>query len=190
MTTAEPFELTFHESVERAIRVAARLLRAPLGAHTHEDLVSVLIEKEHRRGKSPAEIQEVLSGPGLYRLLANVKNDVYRWETAAKRGGREPSTSFDSTELFLGTNRDEGPEEELIQKEHEARMKDKLAWLIEQAELSETQKEILERDQKGYSNKRIARELGIDVGSVYARRSEALRKLAAVATRHSNKIEK
>lgn len=190
MNAADLYEITFYESVERAKQVAARLLRAPLGAHTHEDLVGILIEKEYKQGKTPAEIQAVLCNPGLYRLLANVKNDIYRWETAVKRGGREPFTSFDSTELFLGTEPEEDPEEELIQKEQDARMKDKLTWLIEQAKLSETQLEILNRDMKGYSNKRIARELGINVGSVYARRSEALRKLAEVAAHPSDKVEK
>jgi len=68
-------------------------------------------------------------------------------------------------------------------------MKDLLTRLIEKVELSETQIEILKLDRRGYSSKRIARELGIDVDAVYARRSEALRKLAAAA-RHVSRNEK
>jgi len=60
-------------------------------------------------------------------------------------------------------------------------MKDLLTRLIEKAELSETQIEILKLDQRGYSSKRIALELGIAVDSVYARRSEAMRKLKLAA---------
>jgi DNA-binding NarL/FixJ family response regulator len=78
-------------------------------------------------------------------------------------------------------SRVEDPETELIRKEDIAQMKDVLTQLLEKVQLSDTQLDILNLDQQGWSNKRIARELGIDVKSVYARRSEAHQKLAAAA---------
>jgi DNA-binding CsgD family transcriptional regulator len=180
MTLADPIETTFQQTLTRAYQVADRLLRSQLGAHAGEDVVSTLIEKALNKGKGLSEIQEMLSGPGMYRRLENVKNDIYRWETAAKRGGTEPSVSYEDAEPFLGTTIDD-PESELIRKEDFMHRKDLLIRLIEKAELSETQIEILKLDQSGYSSKRIARELGIAVDAVYARRSEALRKLASAA---------
>ena len=180
MTLADPIETTFQQVLSRAYQVADSLLRSQLGAHASEDVVSALVEKALKKGKSLSEIQEMLSGPGMYRRLKNAKNDIYRWETAVKRGGEEPRMSYDNTEQFIGTTTDD-PESELIQKEDLMHRKDLLIRLIEKAELSETQIEILRLDQSGYSSKRIARELGIAVDAVYARRSEALRKLTSAA---------
>jgi DNA-binding CsgD family transcriptional regulator len=188
MTTGNPMENSFQMSVARANQVASRLLRLPLGAHTSEDVVSALIEKELRAGKSLPEIEQSLTGPGRYRRLANVKNDIFRWETAAKRGRGEPSASFEDVEPIFETAGDD-PETELIGKEACARMKDLLAQLLEKVKLSETQLQILELDQQGYSSKQIARQLGIDIDAVYARRSEALHKLA-MAARHFSRNEK
>jgi DNA-directed RNA polymerase specialized sigma24 family protein len=188
MTLGNPIEKTFEQSVVHANRVASRLLRSSLGAHTSEDVVSTLIEKELRTGKNLSEIQESLAGPGMFRRLANVKNDIFRWETAAKRGNREPVTPLDEVEPFL-VAAGENPEIELIRKEDFAHMKDLLTQLLEKVKLSETQMQILEFDQNGYSSKRIARELGIKIDAVYARRSEALRKLV-VAARHLSKNKK
>ena len=188
MTTAEPFEITFMHSVERATRLAAKLLRSDLGASTHEDVVSLLIEKACKAGKSEAEILEALSGPGLYRRLANAKNDLFRQETARKRGGREPIVALENAEPFVMRSTD-NLETELVRKEDFAHMKDVLTRLIQKVELSETQMEILELDRIGYSSKRIARELEMDIQAVYARRSEALRKLVAAANVLS-KLEK
>lgn len=180
MTTADPFEMTFQQSLARAYQVAASLLRSHLGAHTSEDVVSLLIEKELKMGKSLSEIQEMLSGPGMYRRLANVKNDIFRWETAVKRGNGQPAVSYEDAEPFLGTTTDD-PESALIRKEDFMHKQDVLTRLIEKVELSETQIEILNLDRRGYSSKRIAQELRIDVDAVYARRSEALRKLVSAA---------
>ena len=180
MTTADPFEVTFQETLARAYRVAGSLLRSHLGAHTSEDVVSLVIEKELKKGKDLSEIQDVLSSRGMYRRLENVKNDIYRWETAAKRGRGEPTVSYEDGEQFLKTTTDD-PESELIRKEDFMHRKDLLRRLIEKAGLSETQIEILGLDQRGYSNQQIANELGIAVDAVYARRSEALRKLASAA---------
>lgn len=188
MTTTDQIELTFQQSMERAYRTAGYLLRTHLGAHTSEDVVSVLIEKELRMGKSLSEIQEILSGPGMYSRLKNVKNDIFRWETAVKRGRGQPSVSFEDAEPFVGSVTD-GPETELIQKEDIARMNDLLSRLFEKVELSDTQTKILQLDRQGWSSRRIARELGIDVDTVYARRSEAIRKLASAA-RHLYKNNK
>jgi DNA-directed RNA polymerase specialized sigma24 family protein len=182
MKTVDPIEITFQQSVERAYHTAGYLLRTHLGAHTSEDVVSILIEKEIRMGKSLAEIQEILSGPGIYSRLKNVKNDIFRWETAVKRGRGQPSVSFEDAEPFVGSSTD-GPETKLIQKEDLARMNDLLSRLFEKVELSETQTKILQLDLQGWSSQRIARDLGIDVDTVYARRSEALRKLASAARR-------
>ena len=180
MSTADALEITFLQSMERANHAAARLLRSPLGAHTSEDVVSLLIEKELKAGKSLSEIQQMLDSPGMYRCLANVKNDIFRWETAAKRGRGQPPVSFEYAEPFLRTTTDD-PESELIRKENVAHMKDLMTRLFEKVDLSETQLKILNLDRRGWSNKRIARELHMDVKAVYARRSEALRKLAAAA---------
>jgi DNA-binding CsgD family transcriptional regulator len=180
MTTTDPSEIDFLQSLERANRMAGPLLRAPLGAHTSEDIVSALIEKELKMGKSLTEIQDMLNGPRMRRRLVNVKNDIFRWETALKRGDGQASVSFEDAEPFLGTDTDD-PESELIRKEDSAHMTDILNRLLEKVELSETQIEILKLDRKGYSSKQIARELGMEVDAVYARRSEALRKLAAAA---------
>jgi len=185
MTTANPSDMTFEKSLARAYHLAGGLLRSALGAHTSEDVVSTLIEKELKLGNSLEEIREMLSGPGVYRRLSNTKNDIYRWESAAKRGSGEPPVSFEDAEAFLPTTADD-PETELIEKEDFAHMKDILARLFEKVELSKTQMEILKLDQRGYSSKRIARKLGIDVAAVYARRSEALRRLAAAASQLSN----
>ncbi len=200
MTIADPFEITFQQSLEHAMQVASRLLRTPLGAHTSEDVVSAFIEKELRKGKSLSEIKETLNDSGIYRRLTNIKNDIFSWETAAKRGKGLPCESFEEevphfktimdepeSDLFLGTITG-NPEMELIRKEEFSMMKNILTRLLEMVELSETQKQILNLDQRGFSNKLIARELGIDVEAVYARRSEALRKLAAAA-RHISKTK-
>jgi DNA-binding CsgD family transcriptional regulator len=197
MTTADLFEVTFQQSLEHAKQVAGYLLRSSLGAHTSEDVVSTFIEKELRKGKSLSEIQETLSSSGIYRRLRNTKNDIFSWETAAKRGKGLPCESFEEeiphfkttmdepvSDLFLGTFSG-NPELELIRKEELSTMKNILTRLLEMVELSETQMKILGLDQRGYSNKQIARELGIDIEVVYARRSEALRKLAAAARRIS-----
>jgi DNA-binding CsgD family transcriptional regulator len=180
MTTADPFEIKFLQSMERARRVAARLLRYPLGAHTCEDVVSIFIEKELKAGKSEEEILVLLNSRGLCRLLANVKNDIFRWETAIKRGRGQPSVSLEGVELFLSTPTDD-PESAMIWKEGCAHMNDVLTRLIEKAGLSETQLEILNLDRQGYSSEEVARALGMDVEVVYARRSEAMRKLIAAA---------
>jgi DNA-binding CsgD family transcriptional regulator len=184
MTIADPFEVPFQETLQQAHNVARSLLRLQLGTHTSEDVVSMLIEKELRTGKSLSEIQEALSGPGMYRRLENVKNDIFRWETAKKRGSKQQVVSLEDVESFRGVTAD-NLETELIRKEDFAHMKDVLTHLLEKVQLSQTQLEILNLDQKGWSSKRIARELGIDVDSVYARRSEALRKLALAAKRLS-----
>ena len=107
MTIVDPFEITFRQSVERANKVAGRLLRSPLGAHTSEDVVGDFIETQLRRAKSLPEIQEMLSGSGIYSYLTNVKNDIYRWETAAKRGSGESVVFLDDAEPFLGTTGNE-----------------------------------------------------------------------------------
>ena len=180
MTPADPMETAFQQSLERAYQVADGLLRSELGAHTSEDVVSTLIEKVLERGKGLSDVQAMLSGPGMYRRLENAKNDIYRWETAAKRGGAGPRVSYDAVEPLLGS-RNGNPELELIRKEDFMHRKDLLIRLIEKAALSETQIEILNLDQSGYSSKRIARELGIAIDAVYARRSEAMRKLSLAA---------
>lgn len=180
MTTPQSFETTFEKSLSRAYRLASQRLRSPLGGHTSEDVVSVLIEKALRQGKRESEIQELLSGPHLYRLLDNAKNDIYRSETAVKRGRGESVMPYEDAEPFLVTLWDD-PELELVRKEDAAHMNDVLARLFEEAELSETQLEILRLDLRGWSNKQIAHHLGMPVNAVYSRRSEALRKLAAAA---------
>ena len=188
MTLADPLETPFEQTLERANQMAGRLLRLNLGAHTSEDVVSTFIEKELRRGKSLPEIQEVLSSPGAYRRLENVKNDIFRWETAVKRGSGKTTQSLEDAEPYVKPTA-ESPETELIRNEEVAHMKDVLTRLLEKVQLSETQREILNLDQKGWSSKRIARELGIDINSVYARRAEALSKLAAAA-KHFTKKDK
>lgn len=185
MTTAESFELSFRESVEYATRAASRVLLSDLGANTHEDVVSMLIEKEVRAGRSESEIQATLRGPGLYRRLANAKNDIFRWETAKKRGSREPRVSFEEAEPFLRETMDD-PESEMIRKEAGAHMNDLLNRLIEKADLSDTQRRILQLDREGFTSEEIAQALQVDVDVVYARRSEAVRKLA-LAARHLSK---
>lgn len=185
MTTNEVFAVCFQDSIDRANRVASRVLRSHLGAHTHEDVVSALIEKEVRAGKSESEIQALLNKPGLYRRLSNIKNDIFRWETAKKRGSREPLVSFEEAEPFLGETM-ETPEFELIWKEECAHMNDLLNRLIKKAELSDTQLKIFQLDREGYTSEEIAAQLQVDVNTVYARRSEAVRKLAQVA-RHISK---
>jgi hypothetical protein len=67
---------------------------------------------------------------------------------------------------------------QLRAKKHSAWTKDLLTRLIEKAELSQTQLEILQLDWEGWSSGQIAREMRIDVEAVYARRSEGLLKLA------------
>jgi len=188
MTTADPFEIKFLKSMERARRVAARLLRSDLGAHTHEDVLSILIEKELKAGRCESEILEMLDSPGLYWRLANVKNDIFRWETAVKRGRGELPVPLEDAELFLATTTDD-PESEMIRKEGCVYRNDVLNRLLEKARLSETQLEILKLDWGGYTSQEIAGELGIHVNVVYARRSEAMRKLVAAA-RCISRIEK
>ena len=209
MTTPDPFESKFLQSVERARRVAAGLLRSPLGAHTCDDVVSTFIEKELKAGKSEDEIVELLNSPSLYRLLENVKNDIFRWETAGKRGGGQPSVSLEDMELFLSRPTDDpetirgyaglgglvflstpmdDPELALIRKEGSAHMNDVLSRLIGKASLSETQLAILNLDRQGYSSEEVARALGMDIDVVYARRSEAMRKLIAAA-RHMTRLD-
>ena len=184
MTPAESFEVTFQQSVERANRLANRVLRSPLGANTHEDVVSMLMEKEVRAGKNEFEIQAMLNRPGLYKRLTNTKNDIFRWETAKKRGSREPRVSFEEAEPFLRETMD-SPESEMIRKEVWAQMNDLLNRLIEKAELSDTQLKILQLDRAGFTSEEIAHVLQIDADAVYARRSEAVRKLAVAARRIS-----
>jgi DNA-directed RNA polymerase specialized sigma24 family protein len=180
MTTNDLSELTFQEIVDRANRVAGSVLRSHLGANTSEDVVSMLIEKGLRAGKNEREIQEMLQQPGLHRRLTNAKNDIFRWETAKKRGSREPRVSFDEAEPILRETM-ESPESEYIRKEGFARMNELLKRLIEKAALSETQSRILSLDLEGFTSEEIAHTLHIEVDAVYARRSEAMRKLVAAA---------
>jgi DNA-binding CsgD family transcriptional regulator len=198
MTTADALELSFEQSVEHANRVASRLLPWDLGAHTNEDMVSHLIEKELRAGKSEGEIQETLQGPGLRRRLINIRNDFFRREAAKKRGGGLPRVCFEEAEPLLSKlikdaefehPQIENPESEFIRKERWAYMKDVLNRLIEKAALSETQKRILRLDMEGFTSEEIARELDMDIDAVYARRSEMNRKFAAAA-RQIAKLEK
>jgi DNA-binding CsgD family transcriptional regulator len=181
MNRPDPFDQPFQQTLERAYQIAGQKLRVSLGAHTSEDVVSALIEKELRKGRSLPEIQESLVGPGVYRRMEQVKTDIYRWETAQKRGSGNPTLSMENDAEPFKDSRVEDPETELIRKEDIAQMKDVLTQLLEKVQLSDTQLDILNLDQQGWSNKRIARELGIDVKSVYARRSEAHQKLAAAA---------
>ena len=180
MTTTEVFAVSFQDSLDRANRVASSVLRSHLGAHTHEDVVSALIEKEVKAGKNESEIQDVLSKPGLYSRLSNIKNDIFRWETAKKRGSREPLVSFEDAEPILRETM-ANPEFEVIWKEECAFMNDLLTRLIKKAELSETQLKILQLDREGYTSEEIAAELQVDVNTVYTRRSETVRKLAQAA---------
>lgn len=198
MTTANVLEMPFEQSVEHANRVASRLLRWDLGAHTSEDMVSHLIEKELRAGKTEQEIQEMLNGAGLHRCLSNIKNDFFRREVAKKRGGREPRVCFEEAEPILPELMKhpefeypeiENPESEFIRKESWAHMKDLLNRLIKKAALSDTQKRIIRLDMEGFTSEEIAHELHIDVDAVYARRSEMNRKLAAAA-KQIGKLEK
>jgi DNA-directed RNA polymerase specialized sigma24 family protein len=189
MTTAVSPELNFYQSLERANRLASYVLRSPLGAHTSEDVVSRLIEKALRAGKSEAEIKAILDKPGLYRRLDQAKNDIFRWETAKKRGSREPRVSFEEAEPILSETV-EDPESEMIRKEEVAHMNDVLNRLIAKADLSETQLMILHLDREGFTNEEIARALGIEVEIVYSRRSEAVRKLALAAARYISKDKK
>jgi len=182
------FETPFEQSLQRANRMASQILRSPLGAHTYEDVVSGLIEKAVRAGKGQAEIQEMLSSSKLYRYLNHMKNDIYRWETAHKRGSDQPPLSYEEAEPWLGSTIDD-PVEALERKEELAHMKDLLARMFELADLSETQIKILHLDQRGWSSPQIARKLELDLDAIYSRRSEALRKLAA-ASRRIAKTEK
>jgi DNA-binding NarL/FixJ family response regulator len=95
------------------------------------------------------------------------------------------TSSLDLVERYCGSNRD-NPELVLIHKE-EVNL---LSQLINDAHLSETQTAILALDRKGYSSIEIARELEIDLDTVYARRSEAQRKLAKLARHLSNRERK
>ena len=61
-----------------------------------------------------------------------------------------------------------------------------LAKLIKEANLSETQMQILEYDRQGYSNQEIAMRLNTDIETIYSRRSEVLRKLAKSARGRRN----
>ena len=61
-----------------------------------------------------------------------------------------------------------------------------LAKLIKEANLSETQMQILEYDRQGYSNQEIATRLNTDIETIYSRRSEVLRKLAKSARGRRN----
>jgi DNA-directed RNA polymerase specialized sigma24 family protein len=189
MITAIPSALTFEQSLEHANRLASHLLRSPLGAHTSEDVVSRFIEKQLRAGKSEAEIKEMLDKPGLYRRLDHIKNDIFRWETAKKRGSREPRVSFEAAEPILSETMDD-PESEMIRKEDFAHMNDILNRLIAKADLSETQQKILYLDREGFTSEEIARALGVEVEVVYSRRSEAVRKLALAAARYMSKDKK
>ncbi|MBI5963744.1 MAG: hypothetical protein HY863_09745 [Chloroflexi bacterium] len=175
---------SFSECIQRANRIASQILRVHLGGYTNEDIVGVFIEKQLKSGKGQAEIEKTIRGPQIYRCLENVKNDLYESETAAKRG-KGLTSSLDQVERYCGSNRD-NPELALIQKE-EASL---LAQLINDAHLSETQTAILALDSKGYSSIEIARELGIDVDTVYARRSDAQRKLAKLARHLANRDSK
>ena len=185
MTTTDLSEVTFQQSYEHAKKIASHLLRSSLGVHTSEDVLCNFIEKELRRGQSLTEIMKTLNSPGIYRRLANTKNDIFDWETAIKRGSGQTPVSYEDAQPILGTITG-NPELELIRKEEFSMKKNILAMLIGKVKLSDTQEAILKLDQKGYSNKRIARELGIKVEAVYARRSEALCKLAKAA-RHLSK---
>jgi DNA-binding CsgD family transcriptional regulator len=205
MTTDVLSEITFEQIVGRAVHAAARVFRTPLGAHTSEDVVGDFILKQVRGGRSLEEIAAMLSGPKLYTYLTNVKNDIVRWERAVKRGSDTPPVSFEEAEPILfeilsrrGLSRlTESPEEaepvfgitgsdpemDLIRKERDAEMKSFLHHLFDKVPLSDIQKAILDFDQKGLTNEAIARELGTDVKTLYARRSEAHRKLATAAKR-------
>lgn len=175
---------SFTECIERANKIAGQILRVQLGGYTNEDIVGVFIERQLKSGKSQAEIETTIRGPQIYRYLENVKNDLYESETAIKRGGGLTS-SLDQVERYCGSNRD-NPELVLIHKE-EVNL---LSQLINDAHLSETQTAILALDRKGYSSIEIARELEIDLDTVYARRSEAQRKLAKLARHLANRERK
>jgi len=204
MTMQALSEATFEHVLERAMRVAGQVFRSPLGAHTCEDVVGDFILKQIRKGRNLEEITEMLSGPKLHRYLTNVKNDIVRWEQAVKRGSNTPAVCFEEVEPIIhslfarrglsplmesqeadhvyGLNTGD-PELDLIRKERDAEMDNFLHQLSGKVALSDIQKAILDLDRKGLTNEEIARELRTDVKTVYSRRSEAHRKLAAAARR-------
>lgn len=203
MSTSVPSAATFEEGVKRANRVAGFVLRVPLGMHTSEDVVSAFIEKQIKAGRTLGEIEAMLSGPKIHKYLTNMKNDIVRLEQAFKRGSDAPRVSFDEAEPILweilegsGTVRPpdvtdeiefgaetDNPEAVLVRKEKDTEMRNFLARLLEKVNLSALQARIIELDQKGFTNEEIAREVGVDVKTVYSRRSEAHRKLASAAKR-------
>lgn len=174
------------ENIQRANGMAAHILRYHTGEFTNEDVVAHFLSGKVRQGRSREEIAEILSGPKpkLNRYLTNSKNDIIRGEKAKKRGNGIPITSLDEIESFwppLGNDVVVNPEDHLQEKEAAMHTKSVLDKLLEGSQLSDTQHNIINLTRQGCPVEEIAKVLGISIDSVYARRTEAMKKLAQKA---------
>lgn len=168
------------KQIEHANELAGRVLFSHLGGFTNEDVVGEFLLDEVQHGKNIDEITQTLDNPKLPKFLRNTKIDCYRKENAMKRGGNEAKVSFDEVESMSKSTYVD-PETALINKENEVKNATVLDYLLEKAQLSHTQIEILSLTRKGFTPKEIAVKLDIREDAVHARKSEAVKKLSKIA---------
>jgi DNA-binding CsgD family transcriptional regulator len=167
---------TFWEEIDRANKVAGRLLRTDLGGATNEDVVAAFFEKRIIGGANQQELEAIMHSPKFYGYLKNIKNDLYRAETAVKRGKGAPTVALDQIEFHYGSDSD-SPEKKVVENEKVMEAFDLLTKLFGNGVLSQTQLRILRLDVEGYSTKEISELLGTDVNTIYARRAEAHKRI-------------
>jgi RNA polymerase sigma factor (sigma-70 family) len=163
--------------VEEGNADAKKILRVSLGLVEPEDVFQECFLDLLERGKSREEILRLLStGPKRYRALKNKTISIWRSENAAKRGGTDPSISLDSVDHIVPSSEKFDPEKLLIHKEEMNLLEE----VLKRAELSDTERMILELDMGGVSSPEIAQEMGTTPDTVYVRRSNYKKKLIRV----------
>lgn len=157
---------------------AAWVMPEPLGPFDYKDLVGECLESLSK-SNTEDEISKRMSSPRYReRALINTRTSIYRWYTAAMRGGREPPIALEKVEGIMGSGSNRATEKSLAEKERKQLGKTLLDELMDSANLSPTERDVIELDRKGHVAEEIARELQTTKNTVYSRRSEARRKLA------------
>lgn len=165
-------------NLDKANSLARGILREPLGGFEYKDIVQRLLLRKIEKEVAIEKISELFQHTGwLRRALSNIKNDMIREEKAKKRGGKKspiPLERVDAITIFA-TRKD--PESLYINEEKKQQNQSLLKEIIDAAKLSENERKILDLTLEEYTSEEIAGIMGISVGAMYTRRSEAKRKM-------------
>lgn len=106
--------------------------------------------------------------------------DRHRREQALIRGEEKGFVGLDVLELEALIPSEDNVEQQLIEKERKEETKSLLNKLLERANLSATERKVIELSRQGYTSSEVAKQLKTSSSYVYNTRSKAMRKLSKV----------